>query len=461
MNVVKDMPTTLCTQKLSEEIRQTKSASTAKGYLAAINKLEEFFGRDVISINDFTTTFIEDFSKFLIAEGLSAATTSLYLRNLRALLKKSLSTNDKEVLRQVFKGVSSKNGKSSAAIGISDLTRLASANLSAYPPLRRIRSLFLFSFYACGLPIGYIRLLPKSLPASGCIPLPQNRRMTIVPQLSEVITRFETENSSNFVEYAASISEADYARGLEAIGVLMKLPVRLTPTSAAESWVAIALESGIALEHIAAIINDTTPITKHISASACHTPGTIPEKIANRLNDTSERWYAMRCFDSTPAEMQAKLAAEELAVDTFIPVQANTATTLAKDRLMSSLLFFRTSATNASVLKSRIAPGAYVFSFSSGDKKPACIPNDQMLTFMFLVNIGADTILYYYPSENGSSQQFEPKDIVEITDGSFCGNVGIVERLSKDRLRVCVRIEALNGALISAEIPAKFLKKGI
>ena len=49
MNVVKDMPTTLCTQKLSEEIRQTKSASTAKGYLAAINKLEEFFGRDVIS----------------------------------------------------------------------------------------------------------------------------------------------------------------------------------------------------------------------------------------------------------------------------------------------------------------------------------------------------------------------------------------------------------------------------
>ena len=159
--------------------------------------------------------------------------------------------------------------------------------------------------------------------------------------------------------------------------------------------------------------------------------------------------------------MQAKLAAEELAVDTFIPVQANTATTLAKDRLMSSLLFFRTSATNASALKSRIAPGAYVFSFSSGDKKPAYIPNDQMLTFMFLVNIGADTILYYYPSENGSSQQFEPKDIVEITDGSFCGNVGIVERLSKDRLRVCVRIEALNGALISAEIPAKFLKKGI
>ena len=163
MNVVKDMPTTLCTQKLSEEIRQTKSASTAKGYLAAINKLEEFFGRDVISINDFTTTFIEDFSKFLIAEGLSATTTSLYLRNLRALLKKSLGVNDKEVLRQVFKGVSSKNGKSSAAIGISDLTRLASADLSAYPPLRRIRSLFLFSFYACGLPIGYIRLLPKSL----------------------------------------------------------------------------------------------------------------------------------------------------------------------------------------------------------------------------------------------------------------------------------------------------------
>ena len=64
MNVVKDMPTTLCTQKLSEEIRQTKSASTAKGYLAAINKLEEFFGRDVISINDFTTTFIEDFQNF-------------------------------------------------------------------------------------------------------------------------------------------------------------------------------------------------------------------------------------------------------------------------------------------------------------------------------------------------------------------------------------------------------------
>ncbi len=90
MNVVKDMPT-IFTQKLSEEIRQTKSASTAKGYLAAINKLEEFFGRDVISINDFTTTFIEDFSKFLIAEGLSATTTSLYLRNLRALLKKSLA----------------------------------------------------------------------------------------------------------------------------------------------------------------------------------------------------------------------------------------------------------------------------------------------------------------------------------------------------------------------------------
>lgn len=460
MDTANETEPSFCTITMAREIKRSKSASTAKSYLAAIKKLEDFFGKQTLALSDFGPTFVADFTKYLIAGGLTATTISLYLRNLRALLKKFARRSDVAAIRDIFSNVSSENGKSTAALSFGDLLRLETADLSAYPPLRRVRSLFLISFYAGGLPPEDIRRLPEPLPTSGTIDLPGNRRLIIVPQINDVIKRFAVENSTPFGQYARQLTDTDYARGLETLGVLLKLDTRLTPASAVDTWAACAVESGISPDHIASLINDDTPLTRHIPRQnvdplqAAH----IASLIADRLNDTTEKWYAMRCFDSTPAEVQARLT-DGTAIDTFIPIAGSASGPLAKDRLMQSLLFFRTTAAHAARLRQELAPGAYIFTFSDDKRKPAHIPADQMLTFMFLVNVGADTILYYYPGENTSSNNFEPKDIVQITDGSFCGNVGVVERLSRDRLRVCVRIEALNGALISAEIPAKFLKK--
>ena len=99
-----------------------------------------------------------------------------------------------------------------------------------------------------------------------------------------------------------------------------------------------------------------------------------------------------------------------------------------------------------------------MFSFRDGDRTPAFIRTDEMMTFMFLADVAGDTIRYFFPDELEGLPKFDVSETVAVTNGALTGHVGVVERVGKDRLRVLVRIDAMNGAIVTAEIPLKFLR---
>ena len=91
-------------------------------------------------------------------------------------------------------------------------------------------------------------------------------------------------------------------------------------------------------------------------------------------------------------------------------------------------------------------------------RTPAFINTDEMMAFMFLADVAGDTIRYFFPDETEAMPEFSANERVMVTNGNFTGHVGLIDKVGKDRLRVVVRIEAMNGAIVTAEIPAKFLR---
>lgn len=444
---------------LEAQVRATKSESSARNYLAMLKRLRAYNGnRSVIPVSDITPRYVTGFSDYLFAHQVATSSVRLFIKCLRSVLKDGCGDEHTDTIRHVFKSIDTTTRPLTRDIDIDDVNTIAYSRLSGQIALQKIRDLFMFALYGGGMSLTRLRTSLVETAAS----TPD----ALLPQQAEIIRKFTSRTGLDFSRYAANISEANYAEGLYTIGHLLNLRVPLSPISAASGWIAVARHINIPLPVIAATVCDTT-----LLSGMPYTPASLTKvqrhdtlsAVADAIRQVTPRWHVMRCLSDSPQSIRNLITGQPDIIegdklDTFIPtLPVHKGSNGRKSRhILSTTLFFRCSQPNAVTLKKQLAGRAYVYSFRDSGK-PAYIPDSDMKMFMFLTNVASDTISEYYPDESEGMPEFKTGDRVTISYGNLSGQVGFICKTSPDKMKVFIRLEALNGAIVTAELPRRFL----
>jgi hypothetical protein len=148
--------------RLIDRTRKEGRASCAGNYGTAVRSFMKFLGREDIPVTQISSTLIKRYELWLRDNGISRNTSSCYMRSLRSLYNKvSQATHTRN--RNPFAGVFTGNEKTvKRAVGEAAISKIA---VLALPPAARLcfsRDLFLFSFYAMGMPFVDVVYLKKS-----------------------------------------------------------------------------------------------------------------------------------------------------------------------------------------------------------------------------------------------------------------------------------------------------------
>ena len=410
-----------------------------------LKALKSHLHNESFSPDDITLEFVKSFGSYMLDHGITPSTTRLYLQMLRAMLNRWLGRQYKSQIKEAFNEIGSQNEPCTNQLSIAQLKSLLTDTLQGNTTLKKARDVFMFSLYGGGCSLEEL----KSMAGDSFVTL-----NNYLPQQKEIICQFARHGSKSFDEYLTSLSENDYAARLDAIGRMLRFKSPLRPQSAAEGWVNVASECGLSHDIITQCLNTPAAVADDTLGQHFHT-------VANHIHDLHPRWYCIRCIDqsadniSTLIKQNSDLPADG-CFDTFIPPRPHKKARRA-DNVLRDILFMRCPAEYATGLKKTLWPKAFIYANRSTGT-PSVIPDNEMKLFMLLSDIASDTVEYYCPEVKENISQFNTDDRVTIVNGNFSGQVGVVKKLSDNRLKVFIKIEAMNGAIITAEIHKSFLK---
>lgn len=134
-------------QQQMEKVEAYRSGSTMRNYSTAIRSLQDYLEHD-IQIGELNSELLSGYERWLQQRGVSMNTSSCYMRSLRSLL-----TAYDDSRRLLFKNVFTGNPKTrKRSVPASTLQRLSSLQLQKGSFIELARDVFLFSFYAMGMP---------------------------------------------------------------------------------------------------------------------------------------------------------------------------------------------------------------------------------------------------------------------------------------------------------------------
>jgi integrase len=163
------------------------------------------------------------------------------------------------------------------SIAIDDIARLRHILLPPSFPLAFSRDIFLFCFYALGMPFVDVAFLQKQQCKDGYIVYDRHKtgqrvRVRIEPLMQQIIDRYSREDSI-YVFPILTASDRDarekeyesvrsrYNRHLRKLGEMMGLGRRLTSYVARHSWASIAYHANVDLSVISKALGHTSPNT--------------------------------------------------------------------------------------------------------------------------------------------------------------------------------------------------------
>ncbi|MDE7396390.1 MAG: phage integrase SAM-like domain-containing protein [Muribaculum sp.] len=439
-------------EDLRKKVAEVKSGSTARYYIAMINRLEAYCGTDALTLEQITADFVSGFNQYLIAQGTTLSTVKLFMMAFRAVMKEPFGTERRDQLKEAFKAIGSKNEASAKGISRNDIKQIINVDLHSLPATDKIRDLFVYSTISCGMSQAEI-----ASPATEAV----------IPQQRMISERFVAKYGNPLYMFAAKLTEEQYEQGLRQLSTVCGLKQILVPRDAADGWASAAISIGIEPQIITTILPADAAMSKAVTQRVDISDADkikILRSVADSIIDMKARWYVMRCYgELTPAETIARIErdAHFEAYDSFktyiAPAPIKKSKQDYRAAMLGNMVFFQCSAPNALKVRQIVSHNAYVYTFA-GSRTPAYISNDEMRTFMLVCDINSDSISYYF-----ADRQEAPADITAgqqalIVKGNLMGNVGIVNAVSKDRYKVVVSFQSLGAAKVTAEIPIEFLK---
>lgn len=266
-----------------EELSQTKSHSTVENYKTAWRSLRRYL-TDEVALQTVSHETMAGYERWLIQRGVALNTVSCYMRSLRSLL----APTGNDLFCRVFTGNEHTDKRS---ISTDALQRLRRLNLEAHPRLSLARDVFLFSFYAMGMPfVDVAHLLRAQVGAQTIIYYRKKtgRRVAValLPVLRDIIERYEhchpllvfplLGNDS----YDAVLGR--YNRALRRLGHMIDLDTPLTSYVVRHSWASAAYSANI----------DLPVISQALGHASTHTTLTYIREIDDRRLATASNTVA-------------------------------------------------------------------------------------------------------------------------------------------------------------------------
>lgn len=253
-------------------LKNSLSYSTLENYKTALRALKQYLKHD-IRIDQINKITIKGFERWLRAKDLCINTTSCYMRSIRALLNRMAVRNKENVFDGIYTGRAKTEKR---AITETDIISIKRLKLRSGSFQILARDIFLFCYYAMGMPFVDVAFLRRSQICGN--QLVYNRHKTgqrvvvpIEPCMSEIIERYHSDSEYVFPllkslnpqkayqEYLKKLNS--YNRSLKSISKKAGLTIRLTSYTARHTWASVAYGSNIELPVISKALGHSNPRT--------------------------------------------------------------------------------------------------------------------------------------------------------------------------------------------------------
>lgn len=269
-----------------EEInRLTKNhrTSTSNNYRTALRSFFTFLKENDVYLSDITADLVFEYESWLKQNRICLNTISCYMRSLRALYNKAVSrrlVKQSHPFADVFTGTEK---TSKRAVTINDIQSLYTLDLKEGSSLAWARDLFLFSFFARGMPFVDMAYLKKSQVRQGYLiyfrhKTHQQIRVKLEPCMLAIMRRYESEaneyifpilNSSLAAE--ESLLSKQYHNGLcyynkllKKLSAMLGNHCHLSSYVSRHTWASIAYQLQIDMPIISQGLGHTSVQTTHI-----------------------------------------------------------------------------------------------------------------------------------------------------------------------------------------------------
>lgn len=253
---------------------------TAETYATSLNSFKRFRNNKDILLEDIDSDIISSFEVYLKDTGVSANTSSFYMRNLRALYNKAVAkglTRQKNPFKHVYTGIDKTVKR---AISLSAVRKLKTFDLSSKPQLELARDMFLFSFYTRGMSFVDMAYLRKRNLTYGMLSYRRQKTgqqlfIKWMPCMDEIIKKYTDEDSEYMLPFIDESSNQDprkqymYAshyinRNLKIVGNLIGLHIPLTMYVSRHTWASIAKSKNIPISIISESMGHNSESTTRI-----------------------------------------------------------------------------------------------------------------------------------------------------------------------------------------------------
>lgn len=174
--------------------------------------------------------------------------------------------------------------------------------------------------------------------------------------------------------------------------------------------------------------------------------------------EATKHWYALKVFYNRVFAIETYL--NEAGIESYIPCEKEkirktdgTYKTIRKT-MTPSLMFFRSDANTATLLRRELFGQVLIYVDSAGDTNEPCPISDHEMDVFILVTSSGEKGIEYFSSDD---RRFHVGERVRVTGGSFKGTEGYIRRIKGNR-RLIVTIHGI-CAVATSYIPQCFLEK--
>lgn len=254
-----------------------KCFSTARNYGTAFRSLQQFMQCKAISVRQISAERMEDYQKWLRQKGVCLNTISCYMSSLRTLYNRAVEkglTTDEKPFRKVFLSTTPTEKRS---ISTQEIQKLQQLQLRKGSFAEKARDIFLFSFYALGMPFVDATHLRKEQIRNGIITYSRHKtgqvvRVKLEPCMQHIINKYAREGS----EYVFPFLTADtvqqrhkqyiqtlirYNKELKELARQAGIKSNLSSYVVRHTWASMAHRSNVELPIISKALGHTNTTT--------------------------------------------------------------------------------------------------------------------------------------------------------------------------------------------------------
>ena len=250
------------------------SPSTMGNYLTALRSLKQYLstkgGKQVLS-----NETIKGYERWLRSRQICLNTISCYMRSLRSLFNKIDKGNTKtDLFNNVFTGRTNTEKRS---VPESDIKKLSRLNLKPSSFESLVRDLFIFSFYALGMPFVDLAFLKKNQIKDDKLiyyrhKTGQSITIKLEPCMKDILRRYLSDSreyvfpiikspdeDKAYAEYQIMLNR--YNKKVKKLAQMAGIENRLTSYTPRHTWASLAYNNCIDLHVISKALGHTNPQT--------------------------------------------------------------------------------------------------------------------------------------------------------------------------------------------------------